>query len=269
MTNNKIEDFLDYLYECEMSPNTIQSYKYSVKQFFSRYSEITKKNMIDFKKYLIENKTATTAGLRIVTMNKYCDWIGKPECKVKPVKGQKRFFVDNIPNDEEYQKVLDFTKTHNLKYYWMIRFLAGTGMRISELLSVTKKDLQNGYIEIHSKGKERRIIIPKSLSEESAEYFSQRKEEEYLFYSRLGNKMNERGVNSCFKYIAEQTGVKKELLHPHAFRHYFAKKMLKATNNDISLVSSYLGHSNIATTAIYTMSSRKEQEEQLNQNMTW
>ena len=107
------------------------------------------------------------------------------------------------------------------------------------------------------------------MAEESANYFSQRKEEEYLFYSRFGDKMSERGVNSYFKYIAEQTGVKKEVLHPLAFRHYFAKKMLKATKNDISLVSSYLGHTNIATTAIYTMTSRKEQEEQLNQNMTW
>ena len=33
-------------------------------------------------------------------------------------------------------------------------------------------------------------------------YGDYKKEEEYLFYSRLGNKMNERGVNSCFKYIA-------------------------------------------------------------------
>ena len=112
-------------------------------------------------------------------MNKYCDWIGKPDCKVKAVKSQKKFFIDNIPDDEDYQKVLEYTKKHNEKYYWMIRFLAGTGMRIRELLSVTKKDLQSGFIEIHSKGKERRIIFPKSLAEESANYFSQRKEEEY------------------------------------------------------------------------------------------
>ena len=45
--------------------------------------------------------------------------------------------------------------------------------------------------------------------------------------------------------------------------------MLKATGNDISLVSSYLGHSNIATTAIYTMRTKDEQVNLLNAQMSW
>ena len=45
--------------------------------------------------------------------------------------------------------------------------------------------------------------------------------------------------------------------------------MMKASNNNISLVSSYLGHSSINTTMIYTMMSKEEQEQQMNDFMNW
>ena len=95
------------------------------------------------------------------------------------------------------------------------------------------------------------------------------KDDDYLFLSLQGNQLTERTVNSTLHSLGKKANVRKEILHPHAFRHYFAIKMLKATNNDISLVSSFLGHSKISTTAIYTMRTLKEQEKALSRMMNW
>ena len=121
---------------------------------------------------------------------------------------------------------------------------------------------------MHSKGKQRLILIPKNLIEDSKEFFREKAADDPLFLSRQGKPLTTRAAAMQLKSIGCKAGVRKEVMHPHAFRHYFAIKMLKATGNDISLVSSYLGHSNIATTAIYTMRTKDEQVNLLNSQMS-
>lgn len=257
--------------ENEMSENTIESYSQALKQFFDNYSELTRKNLLDFKKTLSEKWCAKTVSLRITAMNRYAEFVGRPDCKIKTKRTQKRFYLDDVPDDDEYNTLLAYLKEHNLKHYWIVRYLAGTGVRISELVRLKGSCLRLGYADMHSKGKERRILIPKNLIEESRPFFGNIKDEEPLFksYQRPGCPITKRGVAATLKNLGKLAGVRKEVLHPHAFRHYFAIKMLKATNNDISLVSSYLGHSSIEITAIYTMRSLKEQVDSMSQAMTW
>lgn len=264
------ENFIEHIREQEeLSENTIKTYSESLKQFFAMFDELTKPNLIQFKKKLSESKKIKTVAIRITAMNKYADFIGKSDCKVKNVREQSRFFIENVPEDDEYNRLLEYCKRNNEKYYWIVRFLGGTGVRISELARLKKSHLQKGYAEMHSKGKERRILIPKNLIQESAYFFKDKKDDDYLFLSLQGNLLSERTINSTLHSLGKKAKVRKEILHPHAFRHYFAIKMLKATNNDISLVSSLLGHSKISTTAIYTMRTLKEQEKALSQMMNW
>lgn len=263
------DNFLDYLYECELSENTISSYRYSLKEYFSLFDEFNKTNAIKYKQWLMEHKKAGTIVLRITALNKYADFIGKPTEKIKRIKIQKRLYVENVPNDAEYQKVCEYAKEHNIRDYWIIRFLAGTGMRVSELTKLKGTCLIDGCAQMHSKGKQRVILIPKHLIKESEAFFQGKKADEPLFLSKYGTPLSERGVDQQLKLIGKKAGVRKEVMHPHAFRHYFAIKMLKATGNDISIVSSYLGHSNITTTAIYTMRTKEEHENLLNAQMTW
>ena len=269
------DDFINFLEEEELSKNTITSYMETCKQFFRQYKEFNKKNFIEFKNKLCEEKSPKTVNLRITTLNKYADFIGHPEYKVKKLKIQSKTYVENIPNDEDYKKLLEYFFKTNIKHYWMLRFLAGTGVRCSELLKIKKSDLKRGFAEFHSKGKERRILIPRNLLEESKDYTDKLNDNDLLFSSSFnayhGKKipLTTRGVNSVLRESGMKCGINKDVLHPHAWRHYFAIKMLKATGNNISLVSSLLGHSSIKTTAIYTMQSLEEQQKDLNECMRW
>lgn len=265
------DDFIDDLEERELSKNTVECYKQGLKQFFERYSEFNKHNLIQFKKELLGKFSPKTVSIRITALNEYAKFLGKPEMRCGRIRVQKKFYLENVPNDEEYKILIDFLKEHNEKFYWLVRFLAGTGCRVSEVVQFKKGDLKKGVVKLHSKGKERVIMIPRNLIEASKEFFSNKSENESLFTTqRFKQKpLTPRSINWYLKYSGKMAGVRKEVLHAHAFRHFFAIKMLKATNNDISLVSNYLGHSNIATTAIYTMRTFEEQENQLSNNMTW
>ena len=79
--------------------------------------------------------------------------------------------------------------------------------------------------------------------------------------------MTERGVaqtiKSCNRY-----GIRKEVLHPHAFRHFYAIQFLKH-NKNIALLADLLGHESVDTTAIYLRLSAEEQKAQFNDAMKW
>ena len=81
-----LEAFREYLIENERSENTISSYTDSVKQFFSMFTDVSKKNMIEFKQRKIAEGSPKTAASRCIAMNQYCEFIGVPECKVKSIK---------------------------------------------------------------------------------------------------------------------------------------------------------------------------------------
>lgn len=269
---SQIEDFICYKEEQEVSQNTLIQYRKTLEIFFDFVgkNDLTKRIVLDFKNWLIENFSQKTTMARLCGVNEYLKWSENQTLCVKGIKIQKKMYVENVISDEEYNLLLDWLQANDkIKVYWIVRFIAGTGVRVNELTKLTYKCLKDGYAEMHSKGKLRRIMIPKKLIEESKTYFGERPENEPLFQNRFGERFTTRGVAQQLLNYGQLAGIRKEVLHPHGLRHYFAIKMMKASNNNISLVSSYLGHSSINTTMIYTMMSKEEQEQQMNDFMNW
>ena len=269
---SQIEDFICYKEEQEVSQNTLIQYRKTLEIFFDFVgkNDLTKRIVLDFKNWLIENFSQKTVMARLCGINEYLKFSDNHKLCVKGIKLQKKMYVENVINDEEYNLLLDWLQSNNkIKFYWIVRFIAGTGVRVNELTKLTYKCLKDGYAEMHSKGKLRRIMIPKKLIEESKTYFGKWVDDKPLFQNRFGEKLTTRGVAQQLQTYGQLAGIRKEVLHPHGLRHYFAIKMMKASNNNISLVSSYLGHSSINTTMIYTMMSKEEQERQMNDFMNW
>lgn len=263
-----IEEFEEYLLEEEKSANTIATYVKAVEIFFSQFSEITKKNMIEFKKSQIEKYSPKTAANRCIAMNRYCEFAKKPECKTKSIKIHKATTVENVITKEQCEKMLSGLKAdENEKGYWMIKFLAKTGARVSEFVRMDKKCLQSGVCEMWTKGKIRRILVPDSLIAESRDYFT-KVEGDLLFPSKYGGQMTTRGVAGQIQKWAKKYGIPAEVAHPHSFRHLFAIEFLKQ-NGNIALLSDLLGHESVDTTAIYLRLSAEEQKEQFNKAVSW
>ena len=235
---NKIEEFKKYLMNLERSASTIESYVLAVRFFFERYEELSKENMIDFKQWLMGEYKPKTAALRCVAMNVFCDYAGRPDCKVK-----------------------------GIKVYFIVKFLAGTGCRASELAKLEKSCLSNGEFTLWTKGKIRTIMIPKHLIEESREYFKT-VDSNYLFPNRFGEQITTRGIGCLIKKYGLKYKIREEVLHPHAFRHLFAILFLKE-NKNIALLSDILGHESLNTTAIYLRLSAAEQKKQLDRTVKW
>lgn len=264
----QLEAFREYLIENEKSDNTIDNYMYAVKQYFSEYDEVTKKNMIDFKKSKLEKCSPKTAANRCIGMNQYCKFIGKEDCTVKSIKLHKQNNVENVPTLEEYEYLLECLKRDKKwKVYWMIQFLAKTGARVSEFIRFERKDLKNGEVTLWTKGKVRKILIPQDLIENSRKYFEETAENQYLFPNKYGGMMSTRGVAEAIKRCSGY-GIRKEILHPHAFRHLYAVQFLK-NNKNIALLADLLGHESVDTTAIYLRLSAEEQKNQFNDAMNW
>lgn len=265
----QLEAFREYLMDEERSENTIDCYLTSVNIYFSRYGEISKKNMLDFKKWQLERWKPKTANNRIVAMNQYCIFSGHPECCIKGIKIHNESSIENVITLEEYYRMLDgLERDGNEKGYWMIKYLAKTGARVSELVSMTKGCLDTGYCELWTKGKIRRIYLPQALIDESREYLLGCPTE-YLFCSRYKDgPITTRGVAENIKRWAKRYGIRQEVAHPHSFRHLYAIEFLKH-NPNISLLADLMGHSNVNTTSIYLKLSKEEQIKQFNEASNW
>ncbi|MCM1501041.1 MAG: tyrosine-type recombinase/integrase [Clostridium sp.] len=268
MGTNKIEEFKMYLMDLERSNNTIDAYIRSVDTYFRRYPVLTKENMLDFKKWLLAERKPKTAHNRIVALNQYCLFVNRPECCVKGIKIHQGTTVENVITLEEYEKMLSGLKRDgNERGYWLVKFLAKTGARVSEFIRLTKGGLDTGYCEMWTKGKIRRIYIPKALIDESREYFA-KQESQYLFPNRYGEQMTTRGVSQNVRNWAKKYGIREEAAHPHSFRHLYAIEFLKR-NSNISLLADLMGHSSVNTTSIYLKLSKEEQMRQFNEASSW
>ena len=121
----------------------------------------------------------------------------------------------------------------NKEWYFVVRFLAATGARVSELVQIKVEHVRIGYFDIYTKGgKIRRLFIPKALRKETDEWLMKTgRESGYLFLNRFGERITTRGIAQQLKNHAEKYGLNTRVVYPHSFRHRFAKNFLEKFND--------------------------------------
>ena len=258
-----IKSFEECLRQSNMAENTISAYLYAIKEFYSRHKDLNKKNLLIYKTYLIEKFKPKTVNLRIQAMNN--------RLRLKSVKVQQRSYLENVISNADYVFLKNkLKKEENQEWYFVVRFLAATGARVSELIQLKVEHVQIGYFDIYTKGgKIRRIYIPKTLRKEATEWFGKTKRTSgYLFLNRFGERITTRGIAQQLKNYAIKYGLNEKVVYPHSFRHRFAKNFLEKFN-DISLLADLMGHESIETTRIYLRRSSAEQQEIVDKVITW
>ena len=265
------ENFKDYLRQSNMAENTISAYVYAVSDFLNRHKHITKKELLLYKTYLIETFKPKTVNLRIQALNKYLVFIGKPRLHLKSVKVQQRSFLENVISHADYEFLKQsLLNDGNMEWYFVVRFLAATGARVSELVQLKVEHIQIGYFDIYSKGgKVRRLYIPKRLRKDAILWLDELgRNSGYIFLNRFGERITTRGISQQLKNFAQKYGLNPKVVYPHSFRHRFAKSFLDKFN-DISLLADLMGHESIETTRIYLRRTANEQQEIVDKVITW
>ena len=132
-----VNEFETHLRKENLSENTISSYVMTIKLFESLSDDITKKSLLAFKGYLIETYKPKTVNLRIQAINKYLEFIKKEKLKLQPIKLQQKKFLENVISDADYNYLKNCLKRDgNMDWYFVVRYLAATGARVSELIQI-------------------------------------------------------------------------------------------------------------------------------------
>ncbi len=268
---NKLDEFIDYLELEEKSERTLKSYRNAINNLINYIptDEFTldKKLLINWKKDIKDKKeySLNTCNQFIIIVNKFMKYLGVNEF-VDQFKIQEKSNLEEYIEPQEHKRMLRWAKQLNMmEAYMIIKVFAHSGARISELKYFTVKNLDSNYIKVYNKRKERYLIITNELRRDLKRYCKQNKiTENYIFRSpedKYKDDPNRMPDNSTIwrwlKKIAKKAKINPEKIHPHAWRHLFAKQC-KENGIDLDELADILGHSNINTTAIYTKTSKKE-----------
>lgn len=231
---NHIIDFLEILKKNNLKPQTIAHYLTSIK---------------NFHKFIIQNN--------------YLDYdvaqsIERPKLSKK---------LPNALTIEEITKLLDIQPVTPFDYRnkCMLELLYGTGLRISELISLTVNDIDtiNCTVRCIGKGDKERIVPINDYIIESLEnYLKVRslllktKTTKELFLNSRGDKISREGFFKILKKILLEKGLNPNI-SPHTIRHSFATHLLEY-GADLRVIQEMLGHSDISTTRIYTHITNKK-----------
>ena len=97
-----MEKFKQFLIAKNLAKNTVSAYVIAIQGYQELFDEVNKKDLLLWKTYLIENFKAKSVNLKIQAMNKYLEFIGKDELRLKSIKVQQRMFLENVISDADY-----------------------------------------------------------------------------------------------------------------------------------------------------------------------
>ena len=262
----EIEDFLNYLkYEKRFSDHTIINYKKDLLDFKDYISKnINSVEINDIRNYLKElydkKYTNSTISRKVSTLKSFFKYLeAEDKIKVNPMllisNPKKEKKLPTFLNYNDLDKLLNIPdlKTKDGKRDALImEMLYSTGIRVSELVNIKIKDINQNEqtIIILGKGNKERYVYYGSKCRQLLDFYLKDYDNEYLFTNKHGNKINDRVIRMILEKNTRLAGLKLRVT-PHTLRHTYATHMLNE-GADLKSVGDLLGHENLSTTQIYT-----------------
>ena len=290
------KQFLEYLeIERGRSLKTVENYDRYLNKFF-KYSKIEKPadisddSLREFRLWLNRQPTGSgkTAGTvkkntqnyHLIAIRTFLKYLAKrnvvslaPE-KIELAKTPARD-LDLVTNIELGRLLAgpEGKDEKSLRDKAILELFFSTGLRVSELCSLDRDDIDMSRDEfpIRGKGEKVRLVFISNTAKQAIkEYLASRKDmEEILFINVAKNacqgkkdcslRLTPRSVERIVKFYAIKAGISRKMT-PHTLRHLFATDLLQ-NGADIRSVQMMLGHSSISTTQIYTHVTDKQLRE--------
>ena len=266
-----IDSFLDYLrIERGLSPNTILSYRVDLEQFkkwlgsdmLSISSSVVGKYASFLKDTRRLSKSSVSRKLSAIRMfYRFLQAEGAitenpAQAVVSPRRGRKIPSYLSLREVEKLLEAPDTTSPVGLRDKAILECLYATGLRISELVSLNRRDLNlaSGWLKVQGKGsRERMVPLGKEAIKWLNRYLRERegvRKDSPLFCNRYGERISRQSCWKIIKKYARIAGINK-VISPHTLRHSFATHLL-SRDADLRSVQELLGHVSISTTQIYT-----------------
>lgn len=272
----EIEEFIGYLHNTRgTSLNTEISYERDLRkleQFLKdkgirRIRQVTEAELNSYITYLEREEFAVSSISRsIASIRAFFQYFfnqglipQNPADALKAPKVEKK--IPEILSVEEVDLLLaqpDEKTIKGIRDKAMLELLYATGIRVSELIHLSVRDvnLKLNYISCNSMEKSRAVPFGNTAKRAVETYVEQARDvllkendSPNLFINCNGTAMSRQGFWKILKYYAKLAGIKKEIT-PHTLRHSFAVHLLQ-NGADLRSVQEMLGHSDISTTQIY------------------
>jgi len=253
--------FKNYMNFRRYSQNTIKTYADALEVFFRFYKDqapesLNIENIINFNTSYILKKNLSASyqnqvinAIKLFYRNRFnrameVDFIQRP-------RREKR--LPNVLSKNEVKSILEAPT--NLKHRAMLSLIYACGLRRSELLNLTLKDIlsdRNLLFIRQSKGKKDRVVpISIKLIEILRDYYKAFKPKTWLFEGQeVGKKYSDRSIQLVLNQAVEKAKIVKPV-SLHWLRHSYATHLLES-GTDLRYIQELLGHSSSRTTEIYT-----------------
>lgn len=275
-----IKQFRNYLkLERSLAGNSVEAYQHDV-VLFSEFLDIRQLDILP----------QTTTAVHIHGFLEYINELGmSPHSQARIISGLKSFFrfllqegdiekdptvlIESpklgrkLPDTLDYHEIeqllaaIDLSTPEGMRNRAIIETLYGSGLRVSELVSLKRENvyLDVDFLRVIGKGDKERLV---PLGSDSKKYLKMYIEEvrvhipvkagheSFVFLNRRGSALSRVFVFMMIKDLAARTGLQKQI-SPHTFRHSFATHLIEG-GADLRAVQEMLGHESITTTEIYT-----------------
>ena len=261
------------LVERGLSLQTWVSYLEDIQAFFHHFdqkkttNDLEETDLYEFLKYELSiGHSISTSLRRLSCMRNFFLFLKRegyydgliPEIETP----KKPKHLPNCLTEDEVEALLnapDITSPSGLRDKAMLETMYSSGLRVSELLKLEKGqvNLTKGVITVFGKGaKERKVPIADYAVDYIKQYIkevrnkNENKGSKYLFLNRKGEPISRVYFFKQVKKYSELAGIETNV-SPHTLRHSFATHLLNH-GAQLRIVQGMLGHTNIATTQIYT-----------------
>lgn len=296
MVSNHIMEYLNYC-QCQkcLDGKTLKAYRIDLEKFAGQAWERFSGSADSLTVAQIESIFAAwhqeykpkTVKRKITSVKAYYGWLTErgyvmdnPFLKIHTKFRESKTLPKTIPEHtlEQFLQVIYNAyqqadglskKRHTLRDIAIMETLFGTGVRISELCSLSPADVNciEGALLIHGKGRKERLIqipdeallslLDKYYKENAAEI----QRENRFFVNNAGRPISDQSVRRLIQKYAKDAGITQHIT-PHMFRHTFATMLLDSDVN-LRCIQELLGHSSVSTTEIYTHVSAAKQRQVL------
>lgn len=260
------------------SPLTCSAYRHDIEAYASYLEkiyciidpdEITQEEVLAYLSSLLEQGKSPATRERAISVlkgfHRFCiqehfckqDPTGALAYPKKPLKLPDVLSIDQV--DALMDTIPDDSALH-IRDRAMLEVLYGCGLRVSELVGLDRERLylDDGFLLVFGKGSKERMVpisglalswLERYLAEARVVLYRPQKTTGAVFLNSRGGRISRQSVHKIVACAG--TAINVSSLHPHTLRHSFATHLLEG-GADLRAIQDMLGHSDIATTQIYT-----------------